>query len=503
MNRIARNVMFSMVAFAWPAALLLIATPVIVRHLGDEAYGVWMLVGNVVAYLSVFNSLQTAGTKYLAEYTAAGARDSVQKLLSTSLVFNLGVGLVGGGALFLCASPLAVSVFKIPVGLQAESITAFRLAGVGFCFGAIGWWAAGILAGLQRFDWLASVLVATTTASTLGGLLAAWSGRGVVGVVVANLAGTLLSVVVYACAVRRLLSGIEWRLDLDSSMFRRVLTYGLFSTMQVIFGIVAMQLDRTLLGVWIGVAAVAVYGVPASAATRIHQLCARALEVVFPISSALDAERRTDELKRLFLRAQNLNVVLVVMSSVPLLILAPEILTLWIGADFAAEATLVFRLLVVAYGILALNVVAAGVVAGLGHPDVNAAFAILLGLSNLVGYCLFIPNWGVDGAGVATLLGSAFSVPLWLWYVNHRFLQVPLSEVLGSVAVRPFLAGIAVAAVLLVARPLVSNIPLLLCALSGACLVYLAVTVGLKVWQPEELDLVRQLWKGVRRQRCP
>lgn len=151
---VARNILVSILGFAWPAALLVVSTPIVFRGLGDAGFGVWSLVGNVIGYLGIFNSLQTAGTKYLAEYLAADDRVAIRRLLGTSLVFNLVMGMVGGAAIFAMARPLATHWLVIPLDLQNEAITAFRMAGIGFFVNAVGWWGASLLAGAQRYDWL-------------------------------------------------------------------------------------------------------------------------------------------------------------------------------------------------------------------------------------------------------------------------------------------------------------------------------------------------------------
>jgi O-antigen/teichoic acid export membrane protein len=485
---------FSLGGFVWPAALTLVVTPFIVRGLGETAYGIWALVGNIVGYLSMFNSLQTAGTKYLAQYIAVNDRDNIRKLLGTSLIFNLSVGILGGGAIVAFSQILATDIFKMPEALQGQSIVAFRLAGLGFCLGTVGWWGGAILAGLQRYDWVVGIFLAMNTFSTVGSLCVVMLGKGVIWVVLMNVIGTLLSIALYIWGVRTLLPDIRWTISFDRAMFKRIFSFGIYSTLSVIFAVLATQLDRTLLGIWIGVAAVTAYSIPLSVASRIHQLCGKTLETVFPFSSGLQAQNRSDQLKRLFLRAQNLNMVLVVMCAVPLLVLAPEILRFWIGPDFAAKSTVVFRLLIIAYSLYALAVVTAGIVAGLGHPKLIAAFTFIFGLTSLAGYLIFIPRWGVNGAGMAAILGSAVSVPLFLWYVNNRFFRISLIEILRSAVVRPILSGAIICAGLLLARMLITNVFILLSVLAVSCLAYLPVSIGLGVWQAQEINIALQLW---------
>jgi len=495
MNRIARSVGFSLLGFAFPTALSLAAIPMIVKGLGEAAYGVQALLVSLVGYLSVFNTVQVASTKYLAQYLALDDKVSIGKLLSTSLLFNLCVGLLGGVALFLMAAPLVRHVFTIAPSLSDASVVAFRLAALGFFLSAVSWTGSSVLAGLQRFDWLTGVTATVSTFGVVGSLVAVALGMGLVGVMAANTASLLLSCAIYGRLARRLLPGVRWAPAFDKPMFKRVFLFGMYSSTQAAFGAITVHLDRTLLGIWSGMVAVTTYSIPGSVAGRIHQFCASALDVIMPVSSTLNAQQRQDRLQQLFLRAQNLDVVFVLLLAVPLLTLAPDILRLWISQEFAERATLVFRLLVVAYGLLALNVVGSGIVAGLGHPEVNTVFSLVLGVGNLVGYWLLIPRWGVNGAGVASVLGSLISLPGYFWYVNRRYVKLRFGDLFMQSVLRPLLAGVVTGGVLLLARPAIRSLPLLLVAIVAAWGLYLALTVGLGAWTAQELELARQAWR--------
>ncbi len=493
----ARSVVFSTLGFAWPVLLMLAATPFVLRGLGPAAYGVWALVGNIVGYFGVVNSLQTAGTKYLAEYIALDDHERIGELLGTSLAFNLLVGALACAAIVTLATPLASGFLRIPRELQGESVVAFRLAGLGFFVSTIGWWAASVLAGLQRFDLLTGTAVAATTFATLATVLAVWLRTGIVGVALANVVALTVAAALSVCVAVWALGGARSRLRYDATMLRRILAYGLYSTLHIVFGIVTTQLDRTVLGVWIGVTAVTLYTIPLGVASRIHQLCAKALEVVFPMASTLDAQALGDQVGRLFLRAQNASVAIVVLISVPLVILARPILALWIDADFAARGALVLQLLVLAYALLGLTVVGGHVLAGLGRPGVSVLFAAALAAANLLGYALFIPRWGVNGAGAASLFGSALTVPFFVLYVNRRVLRIPLRAVARDALLKPAAAGLLPAAFLMAVRAHVTSVPALLAALSLSCALYAVATVPLGVWQAPERALAGRALRRV------
>ena len=491
MQKVVRNIIFSVIGFAWPLILTLVTLPYIVHGLGNSMYGVFVLTLNLLGYMGIFNSLQAASTKYLSEYIALNNFDGVNKILSTTLVFNLSIGIVGGMIIFIFAEPLATVVFQIPKILQSDAIGVFRLTSIGFVISTLGWWGSGILNGLQRIDLYNTISIIMLSISSIGGFIVVMAGMGIYGIVLINIFGSLFAVVLYLYFIFRLLPAANLRFKIDPKEFKIVFSFGIFSTIQVILGIVSMQLDRTILGIWFGVEAVTIYGIPLSVAQRIHGLCSKALETIFPISSGLSANSKQDKLQKLFIRSQNLDHVLIIGFSVPLFILAGEILKYWISDDLANNGTVVFRLLIITNALLAMTAPMSFVVAGLGHPEINTAFAFLLGISNLIGYFLFIPHEGVIGAGKASLLGSVVSVPVYLWYINWKYVKISWKEFFLSTMIKPIFAGMAFAFFIFISRSFfVNGLITLIITIGFTGLVYSASTFIFKVWDEEEQSIL-------------
>ena len=67
--------------------LALVLTPILVRYLGQAAYGLWAAFGSVIGYFGLLNfGMGTATTKYTAEYIAVNMH-------RTSLVSCFGIEL--------------------------------------------------------------------------------------------------------------------------------------------------------------------------------------------------------------------------------------------------------------------------------------------------------------------------------------------------------------------------------------------------------------------------
>jgi len=65
---------------------LFFLTPFILRELGRDLFGLWTLVGSVVAYGALLDfGIATAVTKYVAEYHSRGEMEEANRLIATSL----------------------------------------------------------------------------------------------------------------------------------------------------------------------------------------------------------------------------------------------------------------------------------------------------------------------------------------------------------------------------------------------------------------------------------
>src|SRR5262249_16133486 len=61
-------------------------TPFILHQLGPTGYGIWILVGSVVAYGALLNFGMTGAiVKYIAEHRAKGESEQAQSLVATAL----------------------------------------------------------------------------------------------------------------------------------------------------------------------------------------------------------------------------------------------------------------------------------------------------------------------------------------------------------------------------------------------------------------------------------
>src|SRR5687767_5712946 len=114
MRKIGRNAIYNVVGTAAGLAVLLIATPIYLKYLGLEQFGIFTLIASLTAPLAVLNAgVSQAGTKFVAQHIAAGDYDTAAAFARHAAVLNVLFGLLGLVILWFLAPWLATTAFQI------------------------------------------------------------------------------------------------------------------------------------------------------------------------------------------------------------------------------------------------------------------------------------------------------------------------------------------------------------------------------------------------------
>src|SRR5215213_1833867 len=109
---LAVNSLFSVVAWIFPIMLGFIATPILVRGLGSEQYGLFAIVLGFISYSFTFGIGKVAG-KYVPEFRANGDDEKVTQVISATFWLSLGVGVVGSVALVILTPTIVTRLLLI------------------------------------------------------------------------------------------------------------------------------------------------------------------------------------------------------------------------------------------------------------------------------------------------------------------------------------------------------------------------------------------------------
>jgi O-antigen/teichoic acid export membrane protein len=285
-------------------AVGLTLTPLIVRYLGKEGYGTWMLLVSVFGYYGILTlGIDSAVMRFLARHLARGERDEATSVLSTATVGLATVGVVIAAAALLFGDALA-GFLEVDPGHREDFV---RLVHV-LSFATLGTFLSSIAAAaLKAREYFVPVNLIMGAASlaragvTIALLQMGW---GLTGVATGMAAAILLRVLCMGTVALRRLEGvaISWR-HVRWSTMRTLLAFGLGGTLLMVGAKLRFSLDGMVIAKTLDLAQVGVFAVAASVLRYVNSMVSVGISVLAPRFTTLDAEGDREGLVALFLRS--------------------------------------------------------------------------------------------------------------------------------------------------------------------------------------------------------
>ncbi|MDQ3194818.1 MAG: oligosaccharide flippase family protein, partial [Pseudomonadota bacterium] len=288
---------------------------------------------------------------------------------------------------------------------EQDAVLLVRIGGFSLLFIFVGAGLSLLPRALERFPTITLIQVASNIAMWGGAVLLIVFGYGLVQVMwwIATL--TIIVCLLYAAWNRRLLPELTWRPTSRFGESKKIFSYSAYAFLAQATSMVTYHADRLLIAYFLGPAAVAFYAVAANLASKLLSVAAALTSFVFPRAITLASGSERGAIVALYLRASRFTLLAIFPIAMPVIWLAPEFLTLWLGKEFALHAAVLLQILTAAYCIAVMSVAASQVYNGLGNSRIGAAYAATGSLINLALCGLLIPRFGTTGATIAVLAG--------------------------------------------------------------------------------------------------
>ena len=430
-TRIAYGSLWSLVGQVLPLLASLLATPLVIRWLGTEAYGVLTLINLLIGYLAFSDlGMGTASTRFGAEAFARADEQGEAEVVWTALVLSLIPALCLAGLLIVLAEPLLQHALRLPVHLQPAAILTLRLAALGF----IGRCLAAVLNTPQLVR-LRIQLNATITA-TIGvgqiGLVPVvlWFGGGLVGAgVVLAATGALLALSHAACSLR-LLPRLR-RPTFNRALWRPLVSFGGALVLSQLAGLLLANGEKLVLTRVASVKVLAYYSVAYTLASLLTMAPTALGQSLLPAFTGLLAQHDQAALLQLYQRALRAILLLAPPVVLVMVTVAQPFITLWAGPEFGRESIWPFYLLLGGLIVNVLAYVPLNLLIAAGQTHLLARYYWLELLPYLVATAWLAGRFGAVGAALAWSLRTVVDAVLYL-RAGHRILTVavpPLAQV--------------------------------------------------------------------------
>ena len=393
-RQIVRNVMMGYAGAGLVIVSGLVVTPLLVRRLGSEQFGLWALLSSVVAWLGLIDlGISTTIVKRVAEYMAGDDHKRLDELVRTGQFLFCAAALLA----MIVGTMLAVligSLFHVSPRLLQTARLALFIMTINQAAQFVGIVQTAVVIGMGRLDILDQVGLWAGIVVTAGELAAAFAGAGVAGLAVVTLAGTLLSLSTVYLILHRQLAGVRFSPRLGSwPVTRELIKFGSQNAGVALAGALSYGADTLIVGALFPVAAVGQYAIAFRIAGFPRTLAAKPIDVLMPVYSHSHALGEHDRMQRLFLQSITFSLMMIIPVLLSVIVFGREIIRLWVGPGHDAS-----------YGI-AVVLLLAFTLQLPGH----ACFTILTGtekMKYLVKFCIGVAVGNVAlSVALAILLG--------------------------------------------------------------------------------------------------
>ncbi|GAC1464566.1 MAG: O13/O129/O135 family O-antigen flippase [Isosphaeraceae bacterium] len=443
---LARNALGNIISQCLPMTVAIVTLPWMIRGLGTDRYGVMTLSWMVLGYFSLFDlGLGRALTKMVAEKLGRGEEREVAGLVWTAMSLMTALGLAGSLLVVLVTPWLVDGALRIVGPLRGEALGAFYLtaSALPFVIGTCG--LRGVMEAHQRLG-AANVARTCTSLSILIGPLALLPfTRNLAAIVALVCAARMVSWSLHAWLCLRTVPEMRRGFVLRADLVRPLASFGGWMTAVNVINPIMVQMDRFLVGALVSLAAVAYYTTPFELITKGWFLSSAVLGVMFPAfatSYAFD-RRATVGIFEKCLRYVSLILFPIALVGVAL---GHEILTLWLGADFASQSTRVMQWLALGVFLNGLAQVPSALMQGIGRPDLTFKIHLLELPFYLVAAWWLIGTYGIEGAAVAWAARTALDLALYFVAVGQVLPGSGASARRASVGVAAAVMALAAAA---------------------------------------------------------
>lgn len=382
-----------------------VATPVIFHHLGAASFGIWALITSVIAVSGLASmGLGEAATKYVALYRARRDPSGVLRIVRGVWTLYLVLGAVTALGVFFAAPWIAGALFHLEGEMLAGATAALRVAALGIVIRFFYGVAEAAVRGYERYDVESTWTTLNSVSASVAALISVWLGGGLVEVVWVGVITTLVCAVGLGFALTRLAGSAKWAVPhVDRATIREVMGFGVFSWLQNVNGMVMLQLDRVVIGAWLGAAAAGYYSVCLQLVQTAHGVLSRASGFIFPLVVKHREEGNRPALWRLFKDGLLLTTIAGWLFSSVFVVFGHQFLALWMGAEFAAASGPLLVLLGVYNAFLATSIVPFYFLNATGREKQNTVLVALSTASFLGAAFFLIRAVGLIGAPLARL----------------------------------------------------------------------------------------------------
>lgn len=258
---IGRNIRFTILSRLLALIITFFLFPFIVRHTGQELYGVYLIVMTVTGYFGLLDlGVMSALTKYVSEYNGIGDVGAINRIINASFSFYVLIGLVAALFLFGCSM-----YFDFFFRIEAQNLVLVRQLFTIAAISSLLTWPfstfRGTVQGLNLWDVEATVNMTVQIFNAFFAVIIFTAGYGIVLYFIASQILNIMGCMTFYLVSKKKTPFTISFPYLDVKTFRFIFNFSSFMFLSSLVSIFLFQIHNFIIGYFISLSAVTIFAV--------------------------------------------------------------------------------------------------------------------------------------------------------------------------------------------------------------------------------------------------
>ncbi len=424
-------------------------SPFILHRLGDEAFGLWILIFSLTGYYGIFDfGIRSSLVRYVSKFQATGDKDQLARLVNTSLFSYTCLGIILAVPTVL-GSFYVDRLFHIPPGFLKDARILFLMVGsslaLGFPLGVSG----GILEGLQAFYLINWTNIVSTLVRAVLIVYVLRHGLGLLSVALITVSLPLITAAVRALIAQRLLAiPYGWRY-VDRESLRQVVNYGSVTFVIIVAAQLRFKTDAVIIGTFLSAAAITHFSIGARLVDYAAEVVSSLAQVFTPMSSHFHATGDYNQLRRIFVSGNRACALVMFPMAVVLVVMGKSVIEAWVGPRYVSSYIVLLIVLIPATLYQAQST-SNRILFGMSLHKSLAYVVLMEGIANVILSIVLVRPLGIVGDAIGTAIPMLCTALFFLPRHMCRQLGVPVRKFLVEAYAYPAILCVPLVLVLVV-----------------------------------------------------
>lgn len=434
-NRIITGSLASYLNTAVSLVSNLILVPMYLFYLGQEEYGLWLVILSIVSYLGFSNlGIAQSVANFVASTNAKNDYDNIKSIVATGfwiyvLIIILAMIITISMLLFI---PLD-DYLNVPESLKHVFIPVLLISSVFFLIKLPLSIFNVTLRSLNLIYKEQLFLLLFTVIQFIGVIAVLWNDVGLVGLsIVYGVTGLLTGIVLYLYLYKLIPGFSVSRKFASKAMAKELIVPGAYFFILQLAGILIFSTDNIIISVFSGVEHVARYAIAFKVFMMTIGIASVITSSMLPSITAAYALDNNELLSNLYTNALKLCFGLGFLAAAIMVDIGPDLIIMWVGIDnYVGDTTFYFLI-----GLIFISIIlwpSDAILVGTTQHRGYALMAVVEGFINLGLSIWWIQAWGLAGIAAATLIARLSTNAWYMFYQTYVVTGVGMTAIAGNV----------------------------------------------------------------------